>query len=196
MTTANKISVFRILLVPWFVGELLYYFETGREIHRHLAIVVFALASLSDGVDGYVARRFNQRTELGAILDPIGDKLLLVAGMVLLSLPNHPNLTPLPLWLTVTAISRDLLLLLGTVVLHLVNHRPIVRPHWIGKVATLLQIGAISWALLKLGPPGLQIWSVTATAATGASGLIYVLDGVRQMSASPASAPSNPQGRI
>ena len=82
MTTANKITIVRILLVPFFVVEVLYYMETGNAAHRWIALVSFAVAAVCDGVDGVIARRFNQRSELGAILDPLADKLLLVSGVV------------------------------------------------------------------------------------------------------------------
>src|SRR5712671_76526 len=102
MTTANKITIFRILLVPFFIVEVLSYVGDGEELHRFLAIAAFLLASVCDGVDGYIARRYNQRSELGAILDPLADKLLLVSGIVLLSFDHRPYLQPIPLWLTGT----------------------------------------------------------------------------------------------
>src|ERR1700722_11717217 len=82
MTTANKITILRILLIPFFVVELIYYVRTGNEIHRLLAILSFAVAAILDGVDGYIARHYNQISELGKILDPLADKLLLVSGIV------------------------------------------------------------------------------------------------------------------
>src|ERR1044071_4518766 len=118
MTTANKITIVRILLVPLFVVEVLNYVAHGREPHRFLAICAFLVAAVCDGVDGYIARRYNQRSELGAILDPLGDKLLLGAGVVLLSLHNEPYLPHLPLWMTATVISRDVLLLVGLAVVY------------------------------------------------------------------------------
>src|SRR2546421_12024978 len=110
MTTANKITILRILLIPFFVVQVLYYVKSGHEQHQLLAILSFAVAAICDGVDGYIARRYNQRSELGAILDPLADKLLLISGIVLLSLDNHPYLETIPLWLTGTIIGRDMLL--------------------------------------------------------------------------------------
>lgn len=193
MTTANKITIVRILLVPLFIVEVLNYVEHGRELHRHLAIVAFLVASLCDGVDGYIARRYNQRSELGAILDPLGDKLLLLAGIVLLSLHREPYLPHLPLWLTATVISRDVLLLIGMAVIYYTCGRVRVKPHLIGKVATVLQMISVCWALLKLPAGWLQGFALGAAACTAGSGLIYVLDGVRQLSASPASSPAPKQ---
>src|SRR5437763_15664325 len=119
MTTANKITILRILLIPFFVVEALYYVKTGNEVHRLLAILAFAIAAICDGVDGYIARRYNQRSELGAILDPLADKLLLVSGMVLFTFNNQPYFGSFPLWLTGTIIARDLMILIGMVVLEM-----------------------------------------------------------------------------
>src|SRR6266850_6286636 len=122
MTTANKITILRILLVPFFIAQVLYYVGSGNELYRLLAILSFAIAAISDGVDGYIARRYNQRSELGAILDPLADKLLLVSGIVLVSLHSPPNLKiiPIPLWVTATILSRDALLLIGMVVIQMI----------------------------------------------------------------------------
>ena len=195
MTTANKITIFRILLVPFFVLEFLNYVDGGGERYRMLAIICFALASVSDGVDGYIARRYHQRSELGAILDPLADKLLLVAGIVLLSFHNEPFLDRFPLWLSVTIISRDALILLGMVVIHYVCGRVTIRPRLVGKIATVLQMTAVSWALLKWPAAALHYWSLAAAICTALSGLLYVFDGVRQLSQSPASLPKLDQGK-
>ena len=90
MTTANKITISRILLIPFFMVEVLYYVKTGNEFQRFLSIICFGVAAIFDGVDGYVARRYNQRSELGAILDPLADKLLLVSAIVFLSFDHLP----------------------------------------------------------------------------------------------------------
>src|SRR5437870_9596194 len=178
MTTANRITIFRILLVPFFIVEVLSYVERGEEWHRYLAITAFLSASICDGVDGYIARRYNQRSELGAILDPLGDKLLVVAGIVLLSLHHEQYLPHLPLWLTATVISRDVLLLLGLVVIHFTCGKVGVKPHMIGKGATVLQMVAVCWALLKLPAGWLHWFALGAALCTGVSGVIDVSDGV------------------
>jgi CDP-diacylglycerol--glycerol-3-phosphate 3-phosphatidyltransferase len=190
MTTANKISIIRILLVPVFISQVLYYVEGGLEWHRIAAIATFALAAISDGIDGYLARHYNQRSELGAILDPLADKLLLVAGIVLLSFHHGAYLPRLPLWLPVTVISRDLILLTGMVVINHLCGKTRVRPHWIGKVATVLQMAAILWGLFKFDSRGLFLISLGAAVCTGGSGLIYILFGIRQLAANPASLPT------
>jgi cardiolipin synthase (CMP-forming) len=190
MTTANKVTIGRMLLIPFFVVHTLYYVNSARELHRYLAIIAFAVAAGCDAVDGFIARRFNQHSELGKILDPLADKLLLVSGIVLLSFDHEPVLARLPVWLATTAISRDILLLVGLVVITHVCGKVKVRPVLLGKAATVLQMGSVLWTLLKWDVTWLLAWAVAAAVCTGLSGLIYVWDGVRQLSASPASFPS------
>ena len=192
MTTANKITILRILLIPFFVVELIYYVRTGNEIHRLLAILSFAVAAILDGVDGYIARHYNQISELGKILDPLADKLLLVSGIVALSF-NHGNfLGQIPLWLTGTIIGRDLLLLFGYIIIQHTVGKVIVRPHLTGKIATVLQMTVVIWILLKWdfgrGVLWLKYLTLGAAICTGISGLLYVLDGIKQLGSHPTSS--------
>lgn len=188
MTTANKITIARILLIPFFVVEILYYVRTNNEIHRALGVTAFAVAAVCDGVDGYIARHFNQRSELGAILDPLADKLLLVSGIVLLSIDHGPALQVIPLWLTGTIIGRDILMLAGLIVIQMTVGKVKVRPRILGKIATVLQMAVVIWVLLKWPEQPLFWLTLTAALCTGISGLLYVWDGTRQMSAHPASS--------
>ena len=194
MTTANKITILRILLIPFFVVEVLYYVETGNEIHRLAAILSFAITAILDAVDGYIARRYNQRSELGAILDPLADKLLLVSGIVLLSFDHRPYLAQVPLWFTGTIIGRDLLLLIGIFVIRLTVGDVIVRPRITGKIATVLQMAVVLWILLGWdqgrGMRWLGGWTLGAAVCTGVSGLLYVWDGVKQLGSHPTSSPT------
>ena len=194
MTTANKVTILRILLIPFFVGEVLYYCRNGNPAHLWLGILTFAVASICDGVDGYIARRYNQRSELGAILDPLADKLLLVSGVVVLSFDHQPYLSSIPIWLTVTIIGRDILLLVGMVVIQMTVGKLKVMPRFIGKVATVLQMVVVLWILL--GWPSKWLFHLTLGTAicTGVSGLLYVWDGTRQLSAHPASSPVAGEG--
>jgi CDP-diacylglycerol--glycerol-3-phosphate 3-phosphatidyltransferase len=189
MTTANKITILRILLIPFFVVEVLYYGLQGNEIHRLLAVLCFAIAAILDGVDGYIARRYNQRSELGAILDPLADKLLLVSGVVVLSFDHRPFLEKVPLWFTGTIIGRDIVLLAGLLVIHLMVGKFTIRPRILGKVATVLQMIVVVWILLKWRSSWLPAWTIGAAVCTGISGLLYVWDGTRQLSAHPSSSP-------
>jgi cardiolipin synthase (CMP-forming) len=194
MTTANKITILRILLIPFFVVELIYYVRSGNEAHRLAALLCFAIAAILDGVDGYIARRYHQISELGKILDPLADKLLLVSGIVTLSF-NHGNyLGQIPLWLTGTIIGRDLLILLGVAVIRFTVGKIVVRPRFTGKIATVLQMAVVIWILLKWdfgrGVIWLKYLTLGAAICTGVSGLLYVLDGIKQLGSHPASSPT------
>jgi len=192
MTTANKITIIRIGLIPVFVLMAIYYGESVKrgaplEWQRYTAIVIFLVAAASDGLDGYVARRYNQRSALGVILDPIADKGLLLSGIITLSITNwselDPNYGKFPLWFPVLVITRDVVILVGSAILHLLNGKVRVKPSWTGKVATFLQMAAIAWVMLQLKIPPLFYVVVAAGVFTLISGLIYVMDGVGQLQA-------------
>jgi CDP-diacylglycerol--glycerol-3-phosphate 3-phosphatidyltransferase len=192
MTTANKITILRILLVPFFVVELLYYLRSGDELHRLAAMVSFALAAGLDGVDGYIARHYNQKSVLGAILDPLADKLLLVSGVVVLSCNHSDRLGQIPLWLTGTIIGRDMVILIGIFVVRFTVGTVQVRPRFVGKIATVLQMTVVIWILFKWDAGRGERWlagcALAAAVCTGVSGLWYVWDGMRQLSAHPVSS--------
>ena len=189
MTTANKVTILRMLLIPFFVGFVLYYVRTGNEEYRVAALLCFAVAAICDGVDGYIARHYNQWSELGTILDPLADKLLLVSGIVLLSFDHSPYLEQIPLWLTVTIIGRDLIILAGLIVIQFTVGKVKVRPHLTGKIATVLQMTTVLWALLKWDARWLDVWTLGAAGFTAVSGIFYVWDGARQLGAHPTSLP-------
>lgn len=190
MTTANKITIFRILLIPFFISQLLYYTHAGNELHRLLAIVCFAAAAVSDGIDGYLARHFNQTSELGKVLDPLADKLLLVSGLVLLSFDHGPHLPQAPIWLAAIVFGRDFILGLGAIVVYHFCGRITGQPNLMGKTATVLQMAVVLWALLKWDA-NWWFWIMFAAGlTTGVSGILYVLAGMRQLSASPHSLPT------
>jgi cardiolipin synthase len=192
MTTANKVTILRILFIPAFVVEIAYYFKSGDEADRVAGLICFAITAILDGVDGYIARRYHQRSELGAILDPLADKLLLVSGVVLLSLPlGQQYLVTIPLWLTATIISRDVVQLIGFFVLQTTVGKVHVQPRLAGKVATVLQMILIVWTLLKWNEKWLPYWVIATGIFTAISGLLYVLDGMVQLNASPGSSASS-----
>src|SRR4029078_10122286 len=128
MTTANKITIVRILMIPAFVLMAIYYgqgIQRGEplEWQRYLALVIFLLAAVSDGLDGYIARRYKQRSELGAILDPIADKGLLLSGIITLSISNWSEVDQdygrFPAWFPVIVITRDAVIVVGAAILHM-----------------------------------------------------------------------------
>ena len=190
MTTANKITVIRILMIPAFVTMAIYYgesIERGEplEWQRFTAIIIFLVAAVSDGLDGYVARRYNQRSALGVILDPIADKGLLLSGIITLSISNWSRVDPeygrFPTWFPVLVITRDAVILVGSAVLHLLNGKVQVKPTWTGKVATFFQMAAIGWVMLQLRFFPLIYVVAAAGFFTLVSGVIYVMDGFRQL---------------
>jgi CDP-diacylglycerol--glycerol-3-phosphate 3-phosphatidyltransferase len=192
MTMANKITIVRILMIPAFVTMAIYYGESIKrgdplEWQRFTAIVIFILAAVSDGLDGYVARRYNQRSALGVYLDPIADKGLLLSGIITLSISNwsqsDPEYGSFPVWFPVLVISRDAVILVGTMILYLLNGKVHVKPNWTGKVATVLQMIAIGWVMLQLRFIPLLYVVVAAGVFTLISGIVYVTDGVRQLQA-------------
>ena len=188
MTTANKITVFRILLIPFFITQMLYYMANGEEWHRLLALVSFALAAISDGVDGYIARKYDQKSELGAVLDPLADKLLLVSAIIVLALDRSAHFPPVPLWFPAVILSRDILLLIGLAVIHYMAGRVKIRPHFTGKTATVLQMAVVVWALLQWNRSVLDWLMLFAALFTAVSGLIYILSGMHFLGASPSSS--------
>jgi len=190
MTTANKVTIGRILLVPFFIVAVIYYVKSGLELYRWLAIACFGVAALSDALDGFIARHFKQWSELGTVLDPLADKLLLVSGVVLLSMHNEPYLEPIPIWLTITILSRDVLLLIGFTLIHLVAGGMKTRPHFTGKIATVLQMAAVLWALFKLSATWQYYLCIAAGVFTGVSGLFYLVAGTRQLARHPSSSPA------
>ena len=192
MTTANKITVIRILMIPVFVTLAIYYGESIQEGNpqdwmRFTAIAVFLLAAISDGLDGYVARRYNQRSSLGVILDPIADKGLLLSGIITLSISNWSQVDPhygkFPAWFPVLVITRDVVIVTGSLLLHVLNGTVRVRPSWTGKVATVLQMAAIAWVMLQMRIAPLIYIVVAAGFFTLVSGVIYFRNGLRQLSA-------------
>jgi cardiolipin synthase len=133
LTTANQLTILRMLLIPAFVILLVYGY-------RGWALVTFLAAGLTDLLDGLIARIAGQKTDLGAWLDPMADKLLLVTMFVMLTLPGIGSANRLPLWFTVLVISRDVAIVLTVAVINLaVGHRTF-RPSFLGKLATATYI--------------------------------------------------------
>lgn len=196
MTTANKITIFRILLIPIFVWLTLDYirdFQKGneREWQRLVACMIFVVAAISDAVDGYIARRYHQKSELGTFLDPLADKTLLVSAMILLSI-RFKDTSPfdlLPLWFPVLVISRDLIVLGGVVLIHMLAGKVTARPRLVGKCATFFQMIVLGWVLLKIEHPSFQWPLYAAGFFTLISGIWYIFDGVKQLSSHEAKKP-------
>jgi CDP-diacylglycerol--glycerol-3-phosphate 3-phosphatidyltransferase/cardiolipin synthase len=180
MTWATRITILRLILVPVFVTFIITYNDTDRreEAWRYAAIGVFLLASLSDAVDGYLARHWNQGSALGALLDPIADKLLLFAALVTLSLISLGHLRPFPIWFPAIIISRDALLLGGYCVLRHFQVPMDIRPHWTGKVSTVFTLMAIGAVLFKLGASATLLLCALGAGFALVCTVIYVRQGL------------------
>ena len=185
MTLASKITLARLLLVPVFAVLAIYYGHSvaahaPREWLRWSALAAFITASASDGIDGWIARRFNQRSRFGAIMDPIADKsLLLTAFITLTAVDWGPDDWHLPLWLTALVIVRECIILGGINVLHFTGHQVQIAPQWSGKICTVAQMFALGWVMLKWVPFSPIYPCVVAAVCTVWSGVDYLRQGLR-----------------
>ena len=151
ITVPNLLTVFRMVLIPVFVSLLFY----QRFV---IALAVFIMAGVTDGLDGLLARRFNQKSQLGTILDPIADKLMLVTAFVVLSMRSVfpqpvPSHLPIPFWVTVAVISRDVFILVGAAAINVVTGFRGFRPSMLGKINTVIQIAAIGIIMFAASVP-------------------------------------------
>jgi cardiolipin synthase len=194
---ATRITIFRILLIVPFVSFMLKINDPdlsdfAQNIMRYVSILLFLIMAVSDGVDGYLARRKNQITKLGTFLDPVADKLLITSACLLLA--SHKGQVEnflLPPTVVVLIIGKDLFLLIGFVIVYLITSKIHIAPVFIGKLATTLQLSMVAGILI--GPevsrllPGwiwfLRIlwWSAAGTALLAT--LIYIRDGSRYIEA-------------
>jgi cardiolipin synthase (CMP-forming) len=169
MNLPNLITIARILLVPFIIWLII----SGEML---AAFVAFLIAGVSDGVDGFLAKRWSQVTPLGAHLDPIADKLLLVSIFVALGVGSH-----LPPWLVILVVTRDLLIVGGLMVAWFMDKPMAIKPLTISKVNTFGQILLVGTVLGVVGlgveiPRLIQIGSVVVGALTVASGAFYLRD--------------------
>ena len=181
---ANQLTIARMVMIPLLITLLL-------SNHHGWALVVFILAGLTDALDGVIARRYQQSSNLGAILDPVADKLLMTACFVILALPDHPRSVPdfeitnhVPLYLTIVTISRDLFIVMIALVIHLTSGLTRFAPTVLGKMTTVTQVVTIGVVLLfnywKQEAPvviGAVVWLTLAM--TLASGLHYIYHSTR-----------------
>lgn len=175
MGLANKITIARILLVPFLLTALFYY-KAEHDFLRFVALGIFFVCVLTDAIDGYVARRFFQKTELGKILDPLADKLLILTAFLCLSMLRHiPAASKIPPWLTIIVLSRDGIILLGSVIILIIFKNIDIRPSLIGKVTTFFQMATVIVSLLQSPYRNLFWWATAILTIT--SCLDYVWRG-------------------
>lgn len=145
------LTVFRMVLIPVFVTLLFY----QRFI---FALAVFVVAGLTDGLDGLLARRFQQQSQLGTVLDPIADKLMMVTAFIVLSMRSIfpqpvPSHLPIPFWVTIAVISRDVFIVVGAAAINIMTGFRGFRPSWLGKANTTVQIVAIAIIMFAASVP-------------------------------------------
>jgi cardiolipin synthase (CMP-forming) len=178
LTAANQLTLLRVLLIPAFVLLLLYGYPGW-------ALLTFIAAGATDGLDGLIARRTGQKTTLGAWLDPVADKLLLVTTFVVLTLPNLGFPNRIPLWLTVIVISRDIAIVLTVVIVNLAVGRRTFHPSVWGKAATAIYVvtgvAALTFNYLGYPSPVVTACIYASLVITVVSALDYVWRGAHTL---------------
>jgi len=170
MSIPNILTVIRILLTPIFVIAII------KKAYI-LSLLIFAIAAITDALDGLIARYLNQRTELGAQLDPIADKLLLSSSYICLAVTHQ-----IPNWLTVIVISRDVIILMGITICYISNGHVPINPSFVSKATTLFQLLTITIALFNEYYSLtiiLNLFCWTTAILTIISGLHYVVIGMK-----------------
>lgn len=144
ITIPNLLTFLRMALIPLFASLLFYGYSEW-------SLVVFFIAGFSDGVDGFIARRFDQESELGTIIDPIADKFLMTTAFIILTLPDmFPPVKhlPVPFWVTAAVIGRDILILTVAVAINVITGFRGFKPSWLGKLSTTVQVLAVTLILI------------------------------------------------
>lgn len=169
MNLPNILTVFRILLVPIFVIFV---------IHNdfRMALLIFALAGITDGLDGLLARALRQRTTIGAYLDPVADKMLLISAYLSLTIKGM-----LPGWLSVVVVSRDVIILSGIAVIFFMGKALTIKPSVSSKLTTVFQILTVIAALYPFSLFYLRFFVATTAVFTILSGLQYMYGGIKAM---------------
>jgi cardiolipin synthase (CMP-forming) len=177
VTLANKITLFRLILIPFFC-VLVHLYHPDTPGFRHAALVIYLAAAVSDVVDGWVARRFNQQSRLGKRLDPTADKLLINLGYVFFA--ANPHFDPgIPLWLPVLIVLRDFIVVVGALLLNAFVGPLIIHVRILGKLTTFVLNGTLLVALLAL--PILPWFVGLATLVVLGSCGEYIYDGIGQL---------------
>jgi cardiolipin synthase len=178
MNVPNSLTLLRILLIPVYIGLLVYE-------RFDAALIVLLVAGTTDALDGIIARAANQRTRLGAFLDPLADKLLLTSGFITLSATHV-----IPSWVTIVVVSRDVMLLLGTAVAELTDSKIDITPTFLGKGTTFLQLTYVLLVIFlssrQIDLTSLSPLLFTMIAFTLLSGFHYLHRGYRRMGAASA----------
>lgn len=171
MNLPNYITLLRVILIPFFINLMIY----GYYVE---ALLVFGAACITDGLDGFLARVLKQKTELGAFLDPMADKLLILSAFVTLAIFGK-----LPVWLVIIVISRDAILTMGGLIIYFMTDTLKVQPSIVGKLTTVLQLTVVTLSLISMSYNSnfefmsILLWSTAGI--TIASGVQYFMRGLK-----------------
>ena len=167
----NILTIARILLLPFFAASLIY----GS---YQYALILFLAAAITDILDGLIARMKKQTTDFGSILDPVADKFLMLTSFIVMSVYGW-----IPKWLTITVISRDLIVVTGWLILYFVTHNKKVEPGILGKAANFFQFCLIGLILISINTKNASFvpgsYLIAVAALTAASGVLYIYKGLK-----------------
>ena len=175
MNPANLVTTLRLLLIPFVLIGIWRYDNDAEEIWRIIAILAAIVASLTDSIDGYVARRFNYVSKIGAIYDPIVDKIGCVAAIIMLAIARN-SFEPVAFWYPSVIIAKELIMTVGAILLRKKAPPKGFKPLVFGKISAFLQAATIIWLLLK-APHGYIIITISGAVAFLA-GVAYIYLGI------------------
>ena len=178
LTIPNMISMIRIFAIPFFIWLL----KNGDHLG---ALILFTAAALTDLLDGITARILNQKSRLGALLDPAGDKLLMTAALIALAVPSYNPINTIPIWLASTIIGRDILIVGSAFIFYKTKTMTSFPPTFLGKISTFTQMSVLVLVMLfnalkQTQAQTLLFWFyVLAMTLTISSGFQYLFIGLR-----------------
>ena len=175
MNWANRLTILRVVLVPGFIAAILY-------MRFNIALLIFIIASITDCLDGYVARTFNEKTRFGAIMDPVADKLLIGSAFICFSIVRDlPVYLKIPAYVPIIIISRDVIILLGVMCLFMLSDQEHIeiKPTMVSKITTVFQMVTVIALLLSFIHSN-WLWNITV-GLTVISGLDYIRIGSKKI---------------
>ena len=173
-TIPNVLSLLRMGIIPLFVIAVL-------DGQSQRALLLFCVAGITDLVDGFIARYFDQRSVLGSYLDPAADKLLLTSAYIMLCVPGLHAGTPIPIWVTVLVIFRDVAMVVVAVIAYVTLGIGTFPPSWLGKLNTFAQVAAVVLVLLSGTQAALHVPALVAVHLVAALTIISGVDYVRRL---------------
>lgn len=171
LNVPNTLTITRIIIIPIFITTIIY--------NQYLyALILFAVAALTDMLDGLLARLTNQKTLLGTFLDPLADKFLLVSSFIIFSVYGW-----IPKWFAIIVISRDIIVVIGCFLLYMITNSLKVEPVFLGKAAIALELFILAYVLLNINvitlPPVHEGFFILSATITALSGLQYIYKGFK-----------------